>query len=79
MTEQYHALPDMNEDRIVYIRRVAVTELPDEVRAQAGDLTELYAVHNGEGDRLALDLRTPRCAAAEPAFPPHRGPRHGPV
>lgn len=41
-------------ENIVYVRPVALAELPDEIRRQAGDLTELYAVHNGDGERLAL-------------------------
>ena len=42
------------EQPIVYVRPVKVADLPDELRKQAGDLTELYAVHNVEGERLAL-------------------------
>jgi hypothetical protein len=42
------------DENIVYVRPVALDDLPDEIREQAGDLTELYAVHNGEGERLAL-------------------------
>ena len=41
-------------ERIVYVRPVAVAELPAEVRAQAGDLDTLYAVHDSDGERLAL-------------------------
>lgn len=39
---------------IVYVRPVKVDELPEEVRHQAGGLQTLYAVHNAEGERLAL-------------------------
>ncbi len=42
------------DDRIVYVRAVAVADLPDEIRAQAGDLRTLYAVHGADGERLAL-------------------------
>ena len=38
----------------VYIRRVAIDSLPDEVREQAPDLDSLYAVHGIDGERLAL-------------------------
>ncbi|MTH64387.1 DUF1150 family protein [Paracoccus shanxieyensis] len=38
----------------VYIRRVAMESLPDEVRAQAPDADALYAVHGPDGERLAL-------------------------
>ncbi|KKM62961.1 hypothetical protein LCGC14_1516410 [marine sediment metagenome] len=41
-------------DNIVYVRPVAIDELPEEVREQAEGLEQLYAVHNSEGDRLAL-------------------------
>lgn len=41
---------------IVYVRPVAVDDLPAEVQAQAeaGGLKQLFAVHNAEGERLAL-------------------------
>ncbi|MFI0394879.1 DUF1150 family protein [Paracoccus jiaweipingae] len=38
----------------VYIRRVPITALPDEVRQQAPGLDGLYAVHDADGERLAL-------------------------
>ncbi len=41
-------------ENIVYVRPVSLAELPDEIRQQAAGLTELYAVHNGVGERLAL-------------------------
>ncbi|MCZ7677064.1 MAG: DUF1150 domain-containing protein [Roseovarius sp.] len=39
---------------IVYVRQVKVDDLPEEVRQQLGGLTTLYAVHDAEGERLAL-------------------------
>lgn len=39
---------------IVYVRPVNVADLPEELRAQAAGLETLYAVHNAEGERLAL-------------------------
>ena len=42
------------DDRIVYIRPVAVAELPREVREQAMSVDTIYAVHNSDGERLAL-------------------------
>ena len=39
---------------IVYVRPVKVEDLPEEVRQQAVGLETLYAVHNAEGERLAL-------------------------
>ena len=41
-------------DRVVYVKPVSVADLPADVRAQAGDLEELFAVHNAEGEQLAL-------------------------
>lgn len=41
-------------ERIVYVRPVDVADLPDEVRAQAGNLQTLWAVHGADGERLAL-------------------------
>lgn len=39
---------------IVYVRAVKADDLPDEMRQQLGGLTTLYALHNAEGERLAL-------------------------
>ena len=47
-------MSDMGEDRIVYVRPVEVADLPSEVREQAGDADTIYAVHNSDGERLAL-------------------------
>lgn len=41
-------------DRIVYVKKVEVADLPQEVREQAGDLNQLYAVHDSDGQQLAL-------------------------
>lgn len=41
-------------DKIVYVKPVEVSDLPPEVRAQAGDLKELFSVHNSEGEQIAL-------------------------
>ncbi|RBW58911.1 DUF1150 family protein [Ruegeria sp. A3M17] len=41
-------------DRIVYVKAVDVADLPREVREQAGDLNQLYAVHDSDGQQLAL-------------------------
>lgn len=50
-----HELPtDDSANRIVYVRPVDPAELPEEIRAQTGGATELYAVHAANGDRLAL-------------------------
>jgi hypothetical protein len=41
-------------ERIVYVRPVAVAELPAEVQEQAMGVDEIYAVHDADGQRLAL-------------------------
>jgi hypothetical protein len=40
--------------KIVYVKAVDVADLPAEVREQAGELSQLFAVHNAEGEQLAL-------------------------
>lgn len=42
------------EDRIVYVRPVLVSELPRELREQAMGAEKIYAVHDSDGQRLAL-------------------------
>lgn len=39
---------------IVYIKSVDVAELPDELREQAGDIKQLYAVCTEAGEQLAF-------------------------
>ena len=43
-----------DEQAIVYVRAVKVDELPQDVRDQAEGLETIYAVHNSEGEQLAL-------------------------
>ncbi len=40
--------------RLVYIKPVDVGDLPDEVQAEAGAHEQLYAVHDADGQQLAL-------------------------
>jgi len=42
------------EERLVYVRPVAVEELPEEVRAQVPGVSTLYAVCDADGEQLAL-------------------------
>ena len=42
------------DQAIAYVRPVKVADLPEDVRQQAGGLDTLYAVHNADGERLAL-------------------------
>ncbi|SHF21807.1 hypothetical protein SAMN05444339_104137 [Loktanella atrilutea] len=41
-------------ENIVYLKPVATRDLPEDVRAQAGDLDVLFAVHNTKGEQVAL-------------------------
>lgn len=45
---------DNSTNRIVYVKPIDVADLPSEVRAQAGGVAQLYAVHDAEGQQLAL-------------------------
>lgn len=53
MTEEFDFSSPGGEP-IVYVRPVAVRDLPQEVQEQAGDADRLYAVHAENGERLAL-------------------------
>lgn len=46
--------PDTAGRSIVYVRPIKVSELPQDIRDQLGGLTEIYAVHHEEGERMAL-------------------------
>ena len=41
-------------ERVVYVKSVDVSELPEDVREAAGDREQLFAVHDSEGHQLAL-------------------------
>ena len=41
-------------DRTVYVKTILVNDLPREVRDQARGLDHIYAVHDAEGQQLAL-------------------------
>ena len=47
---------DFNDEssRIVYVKAVDVADLPDEIQAEAGEREQLYAVHDSDGQQLAL-------------------------
>ena len=42
------------ENRIVYVKTVDVTDLPSEVQGKVDGLDQLYAVHDSDGQQLAL-------------------------
>lgn len=45
---------ELDQDKIVYVREVKVADLPEDLRAAAEGAETIYAVHNTEGERLAL-------------------------
>jgi hypothetical protein len=53
MTNQHDAAT-VQERPIVYIRRVAVADLPDDIREQAKGIETLYAIGSETGEQLAL-------------------------
>ncbi|APX89231.1 hypothetical protein BV394_05455 [Brevirhabdus pacifica] len=54
MFEQFNLEAAANGKPIVYVRAVDVDDLPEEVRAEAEGLEQLYALHSETGERLAL-------------------------
>ena len=44
----------IEQGNIVYVRPVEFNDLPSEVQEQIGEEATLFAVHNAEGERLAL-------------------------
>ncbi len=53
MKTKFDFAPDMDSG-IAYVRPVSVADLPEDIRAEAGDATELFAIHSSVGERLAL-------------------------
>ena len=53
MEIKYKNLPDA-VGRIAYVRPVDIADLPEELQDQAAGVTDLYAVHDEAGERLAL-------------------------
>lgn len=45
---------DMDQSNLVYVRPVAVADLPDDVQDEIGNRETVYAVHRADGERLAL-------------------------
>ncbi len=41
-------------EKVVYVKAVQVADLPDEIQASADGLDQLYAVHDADGQQLAL-------------------------
>ncbi|MEM9844488.1 MAG: DUF1150 family protein [Pseudomonadota bacterium] len=42
------------DQAIVYVREVKAVDLPRDLREAVGEIDTLYAVHNAEGERLAI-------------------------
>jgi hypothetical protein len=45
---------EADQSNLVYVRPVAVADLPDEVQDEIGNQKTVYAVHRADGERLAL-------------------------
>jgi hypothetical protein len=45
---------DSDQSNLVYVRPVAVADLPDDVQGEIGNQKTVYAVHRADGERLAL-------------------------
>ncbi|MBR9764526.1 MAG: DUF1150 family protein [Rhodobacteraceae bacterium] len=57
MTQKYdfdHPAQGHVAERIVYVRPVEAEDLPDDLREQVEGVQTLFAVHNSDGERLAL-------------------------
>ena len=44
----------IDADKTVYIRQVETSTLPQEIRQQLQGIDSMYAVHDADGERLAL-------------------------
>ena len=51
---RHHKLSADDESKLVYVKPVCVADLPEEVREQADGLDTLFAVHDSDGQQLAL-------------------------
>ena len=45
---------NLDQQRLVYVRPVDVSELPEDMQEQAEGRNQVYAVHTPDGERLAL-------------------------
>lgn len=46
--------PNSVDERTVYVRPVAHGDLPEELQSQIGPGKQIYAIHNNDGECLAL-------------------------
>lgn len=60
MHTEYDFAESLSEDfaadteRMVYVKPVLVSDLPSEVQEQIGGVKQLFAVHDADGQQLAL-------------------------
>ncbi len=54
MNARYDFGPESEGKAIVYVRPIAVEDLPEEIRGEANGLERVYSVHDAQGQRLAL-------------------------
>lgn len=56
MQEKYNFEKDFTPDtgRMVYVKPVLVSDLPGEVQDQVDGIKQLFAVHDAQGQQLAL-------------------------
>ena len=68
MKDQFGVL----EDRIVYLKPIDKDDVPPEVMKEAGNVENLWSVHNSAGEQLALiaDLQTAYHLAREYRYSP---------
>ncbi|MEJ6397648.1 DUF1150 family protein [Yoonia sp. 208BN28-4] len=45
---------DQIDQKIVYVKAIAATDLPDDVQDEVGDVDTVFAVHDKDGAQLAL-------------------------
>lgn len=45
---------ESQDERLVYVREIAVADLPKDMRDQADGQDTLFAVHAADGERLAI-------------------------
>lgn len=45
---------ESQDDRLVYVREIAVADLPEDMRDQADGQDTLFALHAADGERLAI-------------------------
>lgn len=61
------------QDRVVYVKPVAVADLPTEVQDKAEGLDQMFSVHDAEGTQLALvaDRKLAFVLARQHNYTPH--------